>query len=73
MKALLKFDLNEQDDVLSHKRCVKSLDMAIALWDIDQYLRTESKYKDNEIAYEIREKFHEIMTDHGLNFDDLIV
>ena len=73
MKAILKFDLNEQDDILAHKRCVKSLDMAIALWDIDQYLRTESKYKDNEIAYEIREKFHEIMTDHGLNFDDLIV
>ena len=73
MKAILKFDLNEQDDILAHKRCVKSLDMAIALWDIDQYLRTESKYKDMTIAYEIREKFHEIMTDHGLNFDDLIV
>jgi hypothetical protein len=73
MKAILKFDLNEQDDILAHKRCVKSLDMAIALWDIDQYLRTESKYKDMAIAYEIREKFHEIMTDHGLNFDDLIV
>jgi hypothetical protein len=73
MKATLKFDLNEQDDVLSHKRCVKSLDMAIALWEVDQYLRSESKYKDNEIAYEIREKLYEIMSDHGLTFNDLIV
>ena len=73
MKATLKFDLNEQDDVLAHKRCVKSLDMAIALWEVDQYLRSESKYKDNEIAYEIREKLYEIMSDHGLNFNDLIV
>jgi hypothetical protein len=73
MKATLKFDLNEQDDVLAHKRCVKSLDMAIALWEVDQYLRSESKYKDNEIAYQIREKLYEIMSDHGLSFNDLIV
>ena len=73
MKATLKFDLNEQDDVLAHKRCVKSLDMAIALWEVDQYLRSESKYKDNEIAYEIREKLSEIMFDHGLSFNDIIV
>jgi hypothetical protein len=73
MKATLKFDLNEQDDVLAHKRCVKSLDMAIALWKVDQYLRSESKYKDNEIAYQIREKLYEIMSDHGLSFNDLIV
>ena len=73
MKATLKFDLNEQDDVLAHKRCVKSLDMAIALWEVDQYLRSESKYKDNEIAYKIREKLYEIMSDHGLSFNDLIV
>jgi hypothetical protein len=73
MKAILKFDLNEQDDILAHKRCVKSLDMAFVLWKVDQYLRSESKYKDNEIAYEIREKLYEIMSDHGLNFNDLIV
>jgi hypothetical protein len=73
MKAILKFDLNEQDDILAHKRCVKSLDMALVLWKVDQYLRSESKYKDNEIAYEIREKLYEIMSDHGLNFNDLIV
>jgi hypothetical protein len=73
MKAILKFDLNEQDDILAHKRCVKSLDMAIALWEVDQYLRGESKYKDNEIAYEIREKLYEIMEEHGLSFNDLIV
>jgi hypothetical protein len=73
MKAILKFDLNEQDDILAHKRCVKSSDMALVLWKVDQYLRSESKYKDNEIAYEIREKLYEIMSDHALNFNDLIV
>jgi hypothetical protein len=73
MKAILKFDLNEEDDIMAHKRCVKSLDIALTLWEVDQYLRSESKYKDNEIAYEIREKLYEIMTEHGLSFNDLIV
>jgi len=73
MKAILKFDLNKEDDIMAHKRCVKSLDIALTLWEVDQYLRSESKYKDNEIAYEIREKLYEIMTEHGLSFNDLIV
>jgi hypothetical protein len=73
MKAVLKFDLNEEDDVLAHKRCVKALDMALALWDIDQHLRSEAKYKDNEVAEEIRERLHEIMSEHGIIFDDIIV
>jgi RNase P/RNase MRP subunit POP5 len=46
--------------------------MSLALWDIDQYLRSESKYKDNEMAQEIREKMFEIMGEYGLSFDDLI-
>jgi hypothetical protein len=33
-KARLEYDLNEPDDVMAHLRAVKSLDMAIALWDI---------------------------------------
>jgi hypothetical protein len=31
-KAKLVYDLNEPDDVYAHKRAVKSLDMALALW-----------------------------------------
>jgi len=33
-EAILKFDLNDPDDRMSHLRAVKSLDMALALWDI---------------------------------------
>jgi hypothetical protein len=72
MKGILEFDLNEPDDIIAHKRCVKALDLTLALWDIDQYLRSESKYKDNEIAQEIREKMSEIMGEYGLTFDNLI-
>jgi hypothetical protein len=72
MKGILEFDLNEPDDIIAHKRCVKALDLTLALWDIDQYLRSESKYKDNEMAQEIREKMSEIMGEYGLTFDNLI-
>jgi hypothetical protein len=72
MKGILEFDLNEPDDIIAHKRCVKALDLTLALWDIDQYLRSESKYKDNKMAQEIREKMSEIMGEYGLTFDNLI-
>jgi len=72
MKGILEFDLNEPDDIIAHKRCVKALDLTLALWDIDQYLRSESKYKDNEMVQEIREKMSEIMGEYGLTFDNLI-
>ena len=32
MKAVLKFDLDNPDDVISHIRCVKALDMACILF-----------------------------------------
>ena len=33
-KAILKFDLNDPDDRIEHLRCIKSLDLAMALWEI---------------------------------------
>ena len=33
-KGILEYDLNEPDDMMAHKRAVKSLDLALALWDI---------------------------------------
>ncbi len=32
MKAILEFDLDDFSDQLAHLRCVKSQDMALALW-----------------------------------------
>lgn len=34
MKAILEFDLNDSDDEIAHKRCIKSTDMAIILFEI---------------------------------------
>ena len=78
-KATLEFDLNEPDDVLAHLRAVKSLDLALALWDIVHNTKKglewsmEGKEIDKYDALElVYEKIHEILGDHNIITDDLI-
>lgn len=79
MKAILKFDLNEPDDIHAHKRAVKALDMALVLWDIDQYFRSQLKYNEEGLTEEAyaalekaREKFYEVLGDHNVNIDEML-
>jgi hypothetical protein len=72
MKAVLEFNLEDQDDDLAHNRCIKSRDMALALWDFDQYLRGAIKFGNDLDALKHRDKLHEILQDKGIIFDNLI-
>jgi hypothetical protein len=78
-KATLEYDLSDPDDVMEHKRAVKSLDMAMALWDIVHNTKKglewsmEGKEIDKYDALElVYEKIHEILDDHNINTDELI-
>jgi hypothetical protein len=78
-KGILEFDLNEPDEVMAHMRCVKSLDLSLALWDMDEYLRSETKYAPDTMSSEVygalqdaRNKLHEIMSKHSIDLDELI-
>ncbi len=78
-KAILEFDLSNPDDVTDYKRVNQALDMAIALWDIDQYLRTQTKYAPDSMpqeAYdalsEAREKFYQILNERNINMDEIL-
>lgn len=77
-KAILEFDLNEPSDVEAHKRAVKSLDLCLALWDIEQYLRSQTKYNEQltQEAYDALEKarkeYYEILGKHGVSLDELM-
>jgi hypothetical protein len=78
-EAILKFDLNDPDDVMGHKRAVKSLDMAIALWEITHNTKKGlewslegkdlDKYDTLELVFE---KIYEILNDNNINCDELI-
>ncbi len=79
-EGILKFDLNDFDDRIAHLRAVKSLDMALALWSIIHNTKKnlewsfESKEIDKYEALDlVYEKIHEILDEHNINIDDLIV
>ena len=78
-EAILKYNLNERDDVKAHLRAVKSLDMALALWQITHNTKKglewsmEGKEIDKYDALElVYEKIHEILDEHNIKVDDLI-
>ena len=77
-KAILEFDLNEPDDRDEHTLMLRSLDLCLVLWDMDQYLRTQIKYNDNltdgeyKAFDEARTKLYEIMNERSISLDNLM-
>lgn len=78
MKAILEFNMDEFEDVVAHKRAIKSLDVLLVLYDFDQHLRSELKYNENltDEQYEkldkTREKLYEIMNERSVSLDELL-
>jgi len=78
-KAILEYDLNDIDDIMAHKRATKSLDMAMALWDITHNTKKSlewsmdgkemDKYDTLDMVFD---KLHEILNEHNIRLDDLI-
>ena len=60
---------------------IKSMDMALALWDIEQILIGISKYKTHddftdkqvEAVDTVRSEFYEILEGYGINLDDMVL
>ena len=71
MKAQLTFDLDDPEDVMRHLQCTKASNMASVLWEFDQWLRSEIKYKNREIE-DVREQFGDIMFNNGIILDDIV-
>ena len=83
-KATLEFDLNDPDDKMAHLRCVKSTDMAIALFEIEMNLKKkmERELEAKEMRGEtvdpydsiqmIMEYILETIHENGINIEELI-
>jgi hypothetical protein len=61
---------------MAHLRCVKSLDMALVIWE---FLRNSRKkledreFKDGYEAIEATyEEFHNLLEEHDINIDKLV-
>jgi hypothetical protein len=76
--ATLNFDLNDYDDIQSHLRCVKSLDLALALWEFGHNTKKSFEYdlgdddKSHDLVDKIYSRFWEILDEKGIKLDDLI-
>ena len=76
MKATLSFNLDYIDDEMDHRRCMKSLDMALFIFDfsckIKRLVDTSEDGKHIDEAH-IWEKWNETLEAYDINIDRLIV
>ena len=79
MKAILEYDLNDMDDSMSHLRAIKSLDMALVLWEIAYNVKKQMLYKIEEKGLDAHDAIEEIykifweqINDRCINLDELI-
>lgn len=76
MKAKLIFDLDDLDDKTSHLRCIKSLDLSLALYSISEKfreLRRASESSDEETKNEFTsDMFYEILSSYGIDLDEMV-
>ncbi len=75
MIAILKYDLNDVDDTVAHNRAVKSLDMALALHELKEKLRSKLKYEEPKLndLEEVHDFFFYTLDEYGINLDELII
>ena len=77
-KIILEFDsVEEQSDVRS---ALDGYKWKIAMWELDQLLRTTTKYgsfenreatgAEQDMAEKIRDAIREILNEHNLNLED---
>ena len=79
MKAKLEFDLTDFDDRLEHLRCVKSMDLALVLWELrtNSYRTITNGYGDDDSFVKgvdaVYERLEELLSEHDINIEKLIV
>jgi len=79
MKAILEFDLNDNDEKMAHMRAIKSLDMASALFEITHNMKKECErmVEDKDMSvYDVIDlvfgNIHEILEENNIKVDELI-
>lgn len=69
-EAILKYKLPEEKSEFNV--AAKAELLALILWDIDQHLRAEVKYKGKQEAQLIRDELHNIAESYDINIINLL-
>ena len=73
MKAILEFDLSNRDEEYAHLRCVKSSQMAAAIFEITHNLARKWKHSEKEPSLdEVMDEIHAILDQFYINVDELM-
>lgn len=84
MKGILEFNLNDPDDIAAHLRAVKSLDMALAIWQIvynakkdlegkiERALEDDKNFTPFDSLDLIYDRIWEILDENDVNIDRLV-
>jgi hypothetical protein len=80
-KIILEFDAIE--DAQDARTAIDGWKWKSAMWDLDQKLRSTTKYgvslvdpskeatsEEVDVAHKVRDEIREILTSHGLNLED---
>jgi len=67
MKAILEFDLDNENDLDSYNLCNNASKMNLAIFNFDQNLRNMCKHSDNEEACKIRELLYQYLNDYNIS------
>lgn len=75
MKAILKFDLTDVDEQEAHFLCIKSMDMALALYKIGRTLSDKlDTSEDGQTlnGVKLQQEIENIFAEYDINLDKLI-
>jgi len=80
MKAKLEFDLNEPEERMEHLRCLKALDMACVLFQVQYNLKRtlESELETSNIKnpYEVLDvvfqRLMDLYDENNINIDEIM-
>lgn len=73
MKAILEFDLDNADDMMNHRRCVKATEMACFIWQLKHNFWRKWKHDDTDFNLDnYKDALDELMQEYHIDIDDLL-
>jgi len=75
MKATLEFNLEDNEDIMAHMRCIKSLDMAMLLWELQMNTKKQIQNDNPKINQKmldiVFDKINSLYEEHDINIEKL--
>jgi len=73
MKATLEFDFTQPEDRMDHKRCIRSSDMAMFIWELKNNFWRKWKHDETDFTLDnYKDALYGLLQEYHIDIDDLI-